>query len=69
MGDLHEAVQSSNLKYKGRMAKNEKHGCIWTQMNQNLMSKHQLFCNSYYICLCGATLVACELWKVGYWEI
>jgi hypothetical protein len=29
-----------------------------------LMSKQQLFCNSCYICLCGATLMACELWKV-----
>ncbi len=28
------------------------------------MSKQQLFNNSSYICLCGATLMACELWKV-----
>jgi len=29
-----------------------------------LMSRHQLFCNSCYIRLCGATLMACESWKV-----
>jgi hypothetical protein len=34
------------------------------QMNSNvpkLMSKCQLFCNSCYICLYDATLMACEL--------
>jgi hypothetical protein len=29
-----------------------------------LMSKHQFFYNSCYICLCGGTLMACESWKV-----
>jgi hypothetical protein len=36
-------------------------------MNSNepkLMLKRQLFCNSCYICLCGATLRACESWKL-----
>jgi hypothetical protein len=28
------------------------------------MSRHQFFCNSCYIGLCGATLMACESWKV-----
>jgi hypothetical protein len=28
------------------------------------MSKHQLFYNFYYICQCGAILMACESWKV-----
>jgi hypothetical protein len=40
---------------------------FWVGMNSNelkLMSKHQLFCNFCYICLCGATLMACESWKV-----
>jgi hypothetical protein len=39
----------------------------WVRMRSNkpkLMSKRQLFCNSCYICLCGATLMACESWKV-----
>jgi hypothetical protein len=29
-----------------------------------LMSKYQLFYNSCYICLYGATLMACESWKI-----
>jgi len=34
---------------------------VWMSSNEpKLMSKGQLFYNSYYICLCGATLMACE---------
>ncbi len=43
------------------------HTIIWMWMSSNepkLMSKCQLFYNSYYICLCGAILMACESWKV-----
>jgi hypothetical protein len=31
---------------------------------QKMMSKHELFWNSYYIYLCDATLMACESWEV-----
>ncbi len=37
--------------------------------------KKLIFCNSCYICLCGAILMACESWKVvfiekyGYWQL
>jgi len=40
---------------------------IRVRINSNkpkLMSKCQLFYNFYYICLCSATLMACESWKV-----
>jgi hypothetical protein len=33
-----------------------------------LMSTRQFFCNSCYMCLCGATLMACESWKVVFIE-
>jgi len=32
------------------------------------LKKIALFCNSCYICLCGATLVAGESWKVVFIE-
>ncbi len=38
---------------------------VWMSSKKpKLMSKRQLFYNSYYICLCGATSMACESWKV-----
>ncbi len=49
----------------------DKGSCTWMQMSSNeskLMSKTQFFCNSCYICLCGATLMACESWKVMFIE-
>jgi hypothetical protein len=48
-------IWKKNLTYFGvRMSSNK----------AKLMLKHQLFCNSCYICLCGAILIACESWKV-----
>jgi hypothetical protein len=44
---------------------------FWVQMSSNepkLLSKCQFFCNSCYICLCVAILMACESWKVGFIE-
>jgi hypothetical protein len=49
---------------------NEQKFCV-VQMRSNepnLMLKHQFFKNSYYIYLCGATLMACESWKVVFIE-
>ncbi len=44
----------ATLFFQVRMSSNE----------PKLMSKCQLFYNSYYICLCDAILMACESWKV-----
>jgi hypothetical protein len=46
---------------------NMKTNHVWVRMSSNepkLMSKHQFFCNFCYICLCDATLMACESWKI-----
>jgi hypothetical protein len=40
------------------------HGVKVSSNEPKLMSQNQLFCNSCYICLCGAFLMACESWKV-----
>jgi len=49
---------------------------VWMSSNEpKLMSKRKFFYNSCYICLCGAILMACELWKImliewyGYWKV
>ncbi len=42
---------------------------VWMSSNKpKLMSKLQFFYNSCYFCLCGATLMACELWKIVFIE-